>query len=74
MDRRTRDEHERNPAEGEPTTQNPAAGSDEDTPYDEGTGDQVRPGSEEVPATEQGRDRATHHLPADIPPGDIPER
>jgi hypothetical protein len=74
MDRGARGEHEQTPAEGEPTTQNPTAGSDDDTAYDEGTGDQVRPDAEETEATEEARDKATHHLPADIPPGELPER
>ncbi|MEB3369789.1 hypothetical protein [Saccharopolyspora mangrovi] len=74
MNRGTGGEHEQTPAEGEPTTQNPTAGTDDDTSYDEGTGDQIRPDAEEGSTTEQGRDRATHHLPADIPPGEIPER
>lgn len=72
MDRGAR-EHEQTPAEGEPT-QNPTAGSDDDTSYDEGTGDQVRPEAEETEATEESRGKATHHLPADIPPGELPER
>ncbi|TDC93402.1 hypothetical protein E1161_10300 [Saccharopolyspora aridisoli] len=50
MDRGTRGEHEQNPAEGEPATQNPAAGADDDTSYDEGTGDQIRPDAEGAPA------------------------
>ena len=70
----TRGEHEPTPAEGEPVTQIPAAGTDDDTSYDEGTGDRIRPDAEEAPASEQDRDKATHHLPADIPPGEIPER
>ncbi|MEV4643296.1 hypothetical protein [Saccharopolyspora sp. NPDC049357] len=55
-------------------TQIPAAGTDDDTSYDEGTGDRIRPDAEEAPETEQGEGKATHHLPADIPPGEIPER
>ncbi|MEV4729648.1 hypothetical protein [Saccharopolyspora sp. NPDC049426] len=52
-------------------TQIPAAGTDDDTSYDEGTGDRIRPDAEEAPTSEQGKGKATHHLPADIPPGEL---
>lgn len=63
---------EPNPAEGEPAVSRPSAGTDEDTAYDEGSGDRISPG--ENPEEDAAAPPGTHQLPADLPPGEIPER
>ncbi|RRO18695.1 hypothetical protein EIL87_06160 [Saccharopolyspora rhizosphaerae] len=57
---------------GVPVDDVPAAGTDEDTPYDQGAGDHIAPEAPYAPERDEGG--STHHLPADMSPGEVPER